>query len=229
MSSRPAPSRAPLDQAAGLRSLMARQGPRLITVCEPREAPRRGVASSLASALGRQGQAVLLLDEGRPDRLRRWLPGSGEGAGDAVLPLASVPGSLSGLLATQDSERLNVVLLDTLSAPDGQLSSLAAQAQDGLTVLNGADTGGAALTAAYAGIKQLHARHPGMFHRVVITDCDVESKAYGVFCRLATVAARYLTVRLSFVGFLPPATEAASPALLRAYDRMAANVPLWSR
>lgn len=200
-----------------------------MTVGEPRTANRRGVAVSLANALARQGQSVLLLDEARPDRLRRWRPGTSPGVSDAVLPLTASPQSLGELLAAQGNVPLNVVLVDALGAADGQLSALAAQAHDALTVLAGNDPGGAALTAAYAGIKQLHGRHPGMFHRVVVTDCDVESRAYGVFCRLATVAARYLTVRLSFVGYVPVSTDTTAAAVQRAYDRMAVNLPLWTR
>ncbi len=219
------------DQAAGLRSLMARQGPRLIVVCEDRADPlaRRGVASSLAGALGRQRQAVLLLDEARPERLRRWLPEQTEGGGHAVLPLPAPLTSLRDLVDAQDSERLNVVLIDAQPDGDGSLSPLAAQAQDALVVMPGNDASGAALTAAYATIKHLHQRHAGIFFRVLVTDCEVESRAYGVFCRLATVAARYLTVRLSFVGYLPPAEDPAAPALMRAFDRVATNLPLWAR
>lgn len=219
------------DQAAGLRSLMARQGPRLIVVCEDRDHPatRRGVASSLAGALGRQRQAVLLLDESRPERLRRWLPDPAEGGGPAVLPLAELPATLGELLKAQDGQRLNVVLIDAMANADGGLSPLASQAQDALVVLPGNDESGAALTSAYATIKQLHQRHAGILFRVIVTDCAVESRAYGVFCRLATVASRYLTVRLSFVGHLPPAAQSSDPALMRAFDRVAANLPLWSR
>lgn len=218
----------PQDQAAGLRQLMARQGPRLLTVWEAREAHRLGVAGGLASALARRGQAVLLLDEARPDRVRRWLPGVGPGAGHAVLPVTPPTNTLSDLLATQAGVRLNVVLVDALAQPQEPLSALATQAHDAVVILDGSDATGAALTAAYAGIKQIYAQHPGVAHRVLVTGCDREARAYGVFCRLATVAARYLTVKLSFLGYLPPESEGAA-AMQRSLDLLAGNLPRWGR
>lgn len=218
----------PQDQAAGLRQLMARQGPRLLTVWEPRSEQRLGMAGGLANALARQGQAVLLLDEARPDRVRRWLPGVGQGAGHAVLPVQPPTTTLSDLLATQPGVRLNVVLVDALAQPAETLSSLAVQAHDALVVLDGSDATGAALTAAYAGVKQIYAGQPAMAQRVLVTGCDRESRAYGVFCRLATVAARYLTVKLHFLGYMPPAEEGAA-SLQRALDHLAGGLPRWAR
>ncbi|MGE4335710.1 MAG: hypothetical protein AB7E55_07020 [Pigmentiphaga sp.] len=213
----------PRDQAAGLRSLMARQGPRLIAV---REAEGRdGTAQGLARALARQGQEALVIGACRAERLRRWPAGASKD--EAVPALASVPNSLGELMALPMIGKPSVVLVDAPAAQE--TPGLAGQAPEALVVLPGNDGSGVALTTAYAAIKHWHLSYPGIQHRVLVADIDSEARAYGVFCRLATVAARYLTVKLSFVGYLPATDDPASSARVRAYERLALNLPRWHR
>src|SRR5690606_28560292 len=116
---------------------------------------------------------------------------------DGVRPFVSLGEVLAGFVPQAD-----FVVVDTLSQDDG-LSRLAASAHDVVIVMRGNDLSGATLTATYARIKQLHGQHAIMHFRILLTDCDSEAGAYGMFCRLATVASRYLTVVLHFCGYVP--------------------------
>ncbi|MCK9512066.1 MAG: hypothetical protein M0R28_12640 [Pigmentiphaga sp.] len=213
----------PRDQAAGLRSLMARQAPRLIAVREAEGLD--GTAQGLAWALSRQGHEVLVVGARQARRLRRWPAGAQQ---DEALPVvAPLPASLGELMALPAVGKASVVLVEAPAAEEAL--GLADQAPEALIVLPGNDGSGVALTTAYAALKHWHLRYPGIQHRVLVADVDSEARAYGVFCRLATVAARYLTVKLSFVGYLPAVADPASPVRLRAFERIALNLPRWHR
>jgi len=219
----PSGASAPRDQAAGLRTLMARQGSRLIAVREAEN--RHGIVHGLARALASQGREVMVIDACRGESLRRWRAGASK---DEAVPTSEpLPMSLGELMALPAVGKPSVVLVDAPLAREAP--GLAGQAPEALVILPGDDGSGEALTTTYAAIKHWHLSHPGVQHRVLVTGVDSEPRAYGVFCRLATVAARYLTVKLSFVGYLPVADGLASPARMRAYERLALNLPRWHR
>lgn len=186
------------DQAAGLRSMMARRSARLLAVVEPRQQGRTGVAAGLARALAHQHRGVLLMDEVQAGTATHFSAGTAQATSlDGARPFVSLGEVLAGFVPQAD-----FVVVDTVPQDTG-LSRLAASAHDVVIVMRGNDLSGATLTATYACIKQLHSQHALMHFRVLLTDCDSEASAYGMFCRLATVASRYLTVVLHFCGYLP--------------------------
>lgn len=222
------------DQAAGLRSMMARRSARLVAVVEPREQERTGVAAGLARALAHQHRGVLLMDETLAGAATHFSPGAAQGTSlDGTQPFMSLGEVLAGFVPQAD-----FVIVDTLPHGAG-LSRLAASAHDVIIVMRGNDIGGATLTATYACIKQLHGQHALMHFRVLLTDCDSEASAYSMYCRLAAVASRYLTVVLHFCGYLPTSsmpdsavTGALAPPRVRqqtAYLNVSRSMLLWGR
>ncbi|MBN4664819.1 hypothetical protein HUS70_06045 [Pandoraea nosoerga] len=209
-----------LDQAEGLRRLVARHATRIIAVVgSTPEAGQTSVALNLASALAHHGQDVVLADE------------SGHAAPALGLPLrGDIHDVLAGRIAA-DSVRVhtreNVVLVPvahrhperidpmralpvlTAGEPDvvvidcthagALLSPLAAHANDVLVVL-GRDP--ASITGAYSWIKRAHYEYALAQFRVLVNRAeDVEAR---VVCRnLATTASRYLAVSLELAGHVP--------------------------
>lgn len=188
-----------IDQAAGLRSLMARQSGRLVAIVEPDGSDVTGTALALSQALAELGRKVLMIDE--VGRKADVAPGLSPGL--SLLRGDEVAGSSLGDVVAAHGEAVDFVVVDAAFAENGALSPLAASARDVMVVMRGDDPSGAALTAAYGCIKRLHGGHALMHFRVLLQGCVSESQAYSVFCRLATVASRYLTVSLSFAGYLP--------------------------
>lgn len=212
-----------IDQAAGLRSLMARQSGRLVAVVEP-DAPDVGTTLALSQALAGLGRKVLMIDEvGRETSTVSEPP-----SGLSVLQGHAVTGRSLGDVVAAHGEAVDFVLVDAAFAENGTLSPLAASARDVMVVMRGDDPSGAALTAAYGCIKRLHGGHALMHFRVLLQGCVSESQAYSVFCRLATVASRYLTVSLSFAGYLPQRPVGLAPSL-GAVGGVARSMLLWLR
>lgn len=213
-----------VDQAAGLRSLMTRQSPRMVTVIESGQAagPQR-IASGLASALARQRRRVLFLDESAPDKLMDVVA-----ARRTQLAVAQEQRFRSlGEIQAASADATQFVVLDAQVNDDG-LSDLAASAHEILIAVEGEDVSGGSLTAAYACIKNLHARHRLLNFCILPVACSAEARAYGVFCRLATVASRYLTVKLTFAGYLPgPGSTAV--AMENAYMALARGLLVRAR
>lgn len=212
------------DQAAGLRSMMARRSARLVSVVEPRGQGRTDVAAGLSRALAHQHRGVLLMDETKAGAATHFSPGAAQATSlDGARPFVSLGEVLAGFVPQAD-----FVIVDTVPQETG-LSRLAASAHDVIIVMRGNDLSGATLTATYACIKQLHSQHALMHFRVLVTDCDSEASAYGMYCRLAAVASRYLTVVLHFCGYLPG--EAAAPRARQqaAYLNVSRGMLLWGR
>jgi len=217
------------DQAAGLRSMMARRSARLVAVVEPRQQDRTDVAAGLARALAHQHRGVLMLDEAQAGAATHFSAGTAQATSlDGARHFVSLGEVMSGFVPQSDFVVVDTVLQDT------GLSRLAASAHDVVIVMRGNDPSGAALTATYACIKQLHGQHALMHFRVLLTDCDSEASAYGMFCRLATVASRYLTVVLHFCGYLPGVGTSGAGAAPRArqqaaYLNVSRSMLLWGR
>nr|MBF0685313.1 hypothetical protein [Pseudomonas sp.] len=195
-------TRAP-DQAAGLRSMMARRTARLVAVVEQRVPQRTGVAAGLARALAHQHRGVLMMDENQAGAATHFSPGAAQATPlDGARAFVSLGEVLAGFVPQAD-----FVIVDTVAENEG-LSRLASSAHDVVIVMRGNDASGATLTATYACIKQLHSQHALMHFRILVTDCTSEASAYGMYCRLAAVASRYLTVVLHFCGYVPGASAA---------------------
>ncbi len=209
-----------LDQAEGLRRLVARHTARIVAVVgSAPEAGQTSVALNLASALAHHGQDVVLADE------------SGHAAPALGLPLR---GDIHDVLAGRVSPeairvhtRDNVVLVPvahrhperidpqralpllTTGEPDvvvidcthagAVLSPLAAHAHDVLVVLGCEPS---SITGAYSWIKQAHFEYALAQFRVLVNRAeDMEAR---VVCRnLATTASRYLAVSLELAGHVP--------------------------
>ncbi|MDN4576358.1 hypothetical protein DBB29_11365 [Pandoraea cepalis] len=209
-----------LDQAEGLRRLVARHTTRIVAVVgSAPEAGQTSTALNLASALAHHGQDVVLADE------------SGHAAPALGLPLrGDIHDVLAGRVSpeairvhTRDNvvvvpvahrhperiDPLRALPLLTTGEPDvvvidcthagAVLSPLAAHAHDVLVVL-GCEP--ASITGAYSWIKQAHFEYALAQFRVLVNRSeDVEAR---VVCRnLATTASRYLAVSLELAGHVP--------------------------
>lgn len=216
-----------VDQAAGLRDLMARRSARMVAVVEARESGRAAVAAGLTQALARQARDVLLVDEAELVSARHFTAETWAPVGSS----ASGPCSSMGEALAAYGCKADFLMLDTLVQENGELSRLAASAHDVMIVLPGNDASGGALMAAYGLIKRLHAQHAIMQFRILLTECDTESRAYGMYCRLATVASRYLTVGLGFCGYLPSSEDVQRyrAASDNAYLNVSRQMLLWGR
>lgn len=212
------------DQAAGLRELMARHNARMIAVVEPPEPGRPQLAKGLAQALARAQRSVLFLGEGDDTRARHAQAGVWMQRSRAPhAPCSSAGEALSAFACAAD-----FLLLDCPLQAGADLGRLASQAQDVVIVLDAGDVSGAALTAAYAGIKHLSARHAIMQFRIVPNECATAAAAQTAYQRLAAVAARYLTVRLHFGGFVP-ARASGREAYEQACSVIGADMLRWGR
>lgn len=209
-----------LDQAEGLRRLVARHATRIVAVVgSVPEAGQTSVALNLASALAHHGQDVVLVDESGHAAPALSLPLRGDindvllgrisadnvrvatRDGYALLPVAhrhpervDAARALPLLMAGEP----DVVVIDCTHA-GAVLSPLAAHATDVMVVL-GRDP--AAITGAYSWIKRAHYEYALAQFRVVVNRSeDAEAR---VVCRnLAETASRYLAVSLELAGHVP--------------------------
>lgn len=212
-----------LDQASGLRSLMGRHAPRLVVVVTPFAAGAGRIVRPLAVALARQQRSVLVVDEAAPATVFSVAPDGGFApAAQGSQPYVSLDD-----LAAVNATPAQFVLVDAHAGSAG-LSPLAAGAHEVLVAVHGNETSGAALTAAYACIKGLHARHALSTFRILVLACGDAAVAQAVFQRLAAVASRYLTVTLTYAGYLP-AAGAAPVVVENAYAQLARSLPAWAR
>lgn len=222
-----------IDQAEGLRRLLAREGPRVLAVTGGASAPGRTTAVvNLATALAAQGSEVLVIDECAGPRSVCARLGGVRGAdrfaavmhGD--LPLADAIGRHAlgfGVLeapreahAQYTGEQLQkvleglagVVLIDARLDADGALSPLALHAHNVMIVTRVAAQ---SITETYACLKRLHFAHAFGQFLVLANAVSNLAEARMVFGNLAGVASRYLTVGLQLAGCV-----AADPHMARA-------------
>lgn len=227
-----------IDQAEGLRRLLAREGSRVIAVTGGHGAPgRTTVVINLAAALTAQGKDVLVIDECLGPRSVSAQLGAGGEARSFVRNFAAVMrGEMAldqaverhalgfGVLAAPREQcagaRLDAPLSKLLAGPadfvlidaqldaDGALSPLALHAHDVLIVMRVAAQ---AITDAYACMKRLHFAHAIGQFRVLANHVASPADAQAVLENLAEVASRYLAVSLERVG-----SVAADPHMPRA-------------
>jgi flagellar biosynthesis protein FlhG len=226
-----------IDQAEGLRRLLAREGSRVIAVTGGPGSPgRTTVAINLAAALTAQGKDVLVIDECLGPRSVSALLGGVRGAanfaavmrGERSLDEAVGRHALGfGVLAAPREPRApythaqfnaqvgkvlagpaDFVLIDAQLDAEGALSPLAMHAHDVLIVMR---VSAQAITDAYACMKRLHFAHAIGQFRVLANHVVSATEAQAVLENLAGVASRYLTVSLESAG-----SVAADPHMPRA-------------
>lgn len=226
-----------IDQAEGLRRLLAREGSRVIAVTGGPGAPgRTTVAINLAAALTAQGKDVLVIDECLGPRSVSALLGGVRGAadfaavmrGERALDEAVGRHALGFGVLTAPREPLaqythaqfnaqvgkvlagpaDFVLIDAQLDAEGALSPLAMHAHDALIVMR---VTAQAITDAYACMKRLHFAHAIGQFRVLANHVVSAADAQAVLDNLAGVASRYLTVSLESAG-----SVAADPHMPRA-------------
>jgi flagellar biosynthesis protein FlhG len=211
-----------LDQAEGLRRLLAKSGSRVVAVTGgPLGVGCTSTIVNLAAALAGLGKDVLIIDECLGQNSVSEMLGGVRGAGslrelmngevalEQAAPrhalgfsvLAASRENCAGYSAAQLSMLLqgpaDVVLIDARLDRHGAFSPLAAQANDVLVVTRVAVQ---AITEAYACMKRLHFAHAIAQFRVLINHVSSEADAHTTFENLAEVAARYLTVSIEDAG-----------------------------
>jgi flagellar biosynthesis protein FlhG len=213
-----------IDQAEGLRRLLAREGSRVVAVTGGAGSPgRTTTVVNLAAALTAQGKDVLVIDECLGPRSVCSLVGGVRGAGSfaAVMrgerTLEEAVGRHVlgfGVLAASRDNRAqytgaqlqkvisgpaDIVLIDAQLDAEGALSPLAMHAHDVLIVMR---IGAQAITDAYACMKRLHFAHAIAQFRVLANHVANTPDAQAAIENLAGVAGRYLSVSLESAGYV---------------------------
>ncbi|HEY1611608.1 MAG TPA: MinD/ParA family protein [Paraburkholderia sp.] len=224
-----------IDQAEGLRRLLAREGPRVLAVTGAGAgvaAGRTTTVVNLAAALVAQGSEVVVIDEcSGPRSVCETLGGvraAGQFAalmrGDLSLADAMRRHALGFAVLEASREDFapytgaqlrkvlgvtaDVVLIDAQLDAEGALSPLALHAHDLLIVMR---TAAQSITETYACMKRLYLAHAIGQFRVLANAVSNPAEASIVFANLEAVASRYLTVGLQFAGCV-----AADPHMTRA-------------
>ncbi|QBQ96337.1 MinD/ParA family ATP-binding protein [Paraburkholderia pallida] len=230
-----------IDQAEGLRRLLAREGSRVIAVTGGPGSPgRTTVVINLAAALTAQGKDVLVIDECLGPRSVSALLGGVRGAGGSASNFAAV---MRGEMAMDEAVGRHALGFGVLAAPreprlqytdaqlHTQLSKVLAGPADFVLIDAQLDAEGAlsplamhahdvlivmrvvaqAITDAYACMKRLHFAHAIGQFRVLANQVASESEAQVILENLVCVASRYLTVSLESAG-----SVAADPHMPRA-------------
>jgi flagellar biosynthesis protein FlhG len=210
-----------LDQAEGLRRLLARAGSRVVSVVSGSGgAGCTTVVVNLATALAQQGKDVLVMDEsGGPRNAAKALGAAPRGtlarvlAGDmplnaavgrnadgvAVLPASrgSQSSFTSAELDTVLDAGCDIVLIDAMLDPRGTLSPLAMRAHDVMLV---ARLDAQSITDTYACMKRLHFAHAVHQFRVLTNAVRRAEDAKVAFDNLTHVANHYLGVAPADAG-----------------------------
>ncbi len=220
------------DQAAGLRRLFKPEPPRTISINGGRGGTgTTTVAINLGHALCRLGKRVLILDEfsgsgnviarlgvntllDLPTIMRRHLPLEDlliDGPdGLLVLPLAADTLFLAKL-GQEEQQQLSasfgqiaqladIILLDARSPSSPHIPSLSIAASDNLIVVSNRPE---SLTDAYAHIKLLATHFGRREFRVLVNRTNTLEEARTIFNRLRQVARRFISVKLTLMGFVP--------------------------
>ncbi|MFC5429117.1 MinD/ParA family protein [Paraburkholderia denitrificans] len=222
-----------VDQAEGLRRLLAREGSRVVAVTGgPGAAGRTTTVVNLAASLTALGKDVLVIDECLGPQSVCATLGTVRGAGNVAAfmrgeaALAETAGRHAlgfGVLVASRENRAHYtaaqlhelvagpadfVLIDAELDADGALSPLAMHAHDVLVVMRLAAQ---SITDTYACLKRLHFAHAIRQFRVLATHVSSAADAEAALENLAGVASRYLNVSLQVAGHI-----AAEPHMHRA-------------
>jgi flagellar biosynthesis protein FlhG len=220
------------DQAAGLRRIFARSVVRTVAVASGAPGSGRSVvAANLACALGRRGQNVVLVDQGRGRSSVAELLGARCDRDLASVirregPLASimVPGPEGiRLLRSADALRLLATLRDDdearlaaafaaldppvdillVDAPPAGVATASSMtlASAELVVVVSGDA--ESITGAYALMKRLSWDFARRRFHVLVARVRSADQAHAVLTNLSQTAERYLGVKLSNLGWIP--------------------------
>ncbi|KVU26764.1 flagellar biosynthesis protein FlhG [Burkholderia ubonensis] len=218
-----------IDQAEGLRRLLAGRASRIVAVAGgPAGVGCTSSVVNLAAALAALGKDVLVVDE-RADvhSAAATLAGSwlrdGEhtrvaaGFGVCAASRLARAGYSDAQLSDFIDGPADIVLVDAQLDADGGFSALAREAHDVLIVTRVAAQ---AITEAYACMKRLHFAHAIAQFRVLTNHVGSHADAKTAFDNLAGVASRYLTVSIADAGCVSadPLVEHARELVRTAVD-----------
>lgn len=247
------PSAERLDQATGLRRLLGRQAPfHACAVFGPDPALQAMALASLAYALARRGESVVVLDEAESphnvatqyglaprQRLADVLRGRTaldkavvEAPGDVRLiltgPLAAEFNQMSDAAWDRRLDSLIEILsnhgwLLVNTRPGAAASPLAAACSDRLLVLPDRKS---VLTEAYALLKAAHQDRPDGRWRVLVMNRQGPGESDALFANLSGTAQRFLGMRLEWFGSVPKDDKLAqSVRLMRPLLEVAPECP----
>ncbi len=224
--------RAVVDQAEGLRRLLAKDALRIITIASATAGVgKTSAAINLAVALARAGREVLVLD-GSPQRgnvsdalgmnarfdlldvinrkktLEQVLMTGPEGI--SVLPAAHGIGHLAGL--NRDEQDRLIGCFSKLPNPaDVVLVDTATGSGKALPVNLAAQDvilvlskTSSSITGNYALIKTMSLQYAKRHFRILVNKARSEREARTLFLNMAQAARRYLSVSLDYIGFISP-------------------------
>lgn len=238
------------DQAAGLRRILQRRAVRVLPMLG--SARDYWVAVLLAAALARQGERVLLIDQGEGEAARALGVQPAHTLGDMIAGRceldeavgagvsgvhAGVAGDLFEHLRTQDiaadvffSAFAHVPApVDLVLVRVTQPAVIARCMADEGEILLSTSSEAAALFAAYSGVKRSCARSHR--YRTVVHGVDNAAQAHAVYQRVARTAERFLGIAPLYAGHIPVGSyEPAKPlhtAATQAADRLAAQLVTW--
>lgn len=220
-----------IDQAAGLRRLLASAGTRMAAVVGAQaNLGSTSVVINLAATLGLSGKDVLVLDENLAHNnvantltlkprydLLNVINGQCE-LRDALLDVASGVRVLPVARALQALDKLDEEAQQRFL----QLLSLAAKNMD-MVLLDAAKEGrsicsslssdeplllvlnanASAITASYTLLKQLALDNGRRNFDILVNKATSEAEAYAIFDNMAQVARRHLQVKLEYLGHIP--------------------------
>jgi flagellar biosynthesis protein FlhG len=220
-----------LDQAAGLRKLLARSTTQVITVIGAREGlGATSLVTNLAAVFVHSGKDVLVLDENvshdnvantlalrpRYDLLhavhgdKTWQDVILHGVGGAsVLPVARAMQALTKLDGVQ-RDRLMGTLLSAARGKDVVLVDAAREGRSVCAGLSGdqplllvLNATATGVTESYALLKKM-AKHNGrQAFDIVVNKVRDEREALALFDNISQVARHHLQVQLEYMGFIP--------------------------
>ena len=226
-----------LDQATGLRRLLAQSALRTIAVGSAAPAAGRSViTANLAVALARQGRGVVVLDCAPARGSAGWLLGAQP---HADLTDASPPGDLRGTLAVgvggvrvarapalgvaRSFESASARLAQVLETLRDDVDVLLVDARPGDLVWSAAagelillaGPGAQAMTESYRLIKRLNIDGGRRRMHILVNRTQSASHADRIFGNLSATSKRFLNLPLEFLGCVPDDERMLRAARLR--------------
>lgn len=213
-----------IDQAAGLRRMLATPKPRRITVLSTlNDADRHAMLANLAASLAKMGGDTLLVDARTPCPMQEPalmdVAAGRRALGDAVFAQASgayAKCSMSHGIAMSSAQRHTMdgavgKVLDQLSVRyvnmliDAELDAqgdLPVSALQASTLLVHVTDDEQSIKQGYALIKRIQSSTGRMDAGTLVSGAD-ESRARLIYANLSQTASRYLAVTLRDMGFIP--------------------------
>lgn len=186
-----------VDQAAGLRRLMARTALRMVAVLD---ATDDALVGRLGARLGEQSAPALVM--GASGGAVQQCPGGAVSEAQArALALADSAQAVAWLCSAD----VRFVLAWSAQVPEQGPAAFAPEVVLVLDVEPQSQMA-AQLTAAYGTLKQLHARSQPPRCHILVRGGTADS-APAMFSRLESVASRFLGMGLGFVGHVPLAAQ----------------------